>query len=75
MLTVGFSQLRSNLTSVTNRVIDDGEEITVFKRNQPVFKIVPFDDNSTDKSDNSEFVAAADRFINRYESVFERLAK
>ena len=41
MLTVGFSELRANLTSVTNQVIQEGEEITVFKRNQPAFKIVP----------------------------------
>ena len=30
MLTVGFSELRANLTSVTNQVIQEGEEITVF---------------------------------------------
>jgi len=87
MLTVGFSELRANLTSVTNQVIQEGEEITVFKRNQPAFKIVPLGVDST--SDNKEAVAetssetidqekilgAATSFIDRYESVFERLSQ
>ena len=87
MLTVGFSELRANLTSVTNQVIQEGEEITVFKRNQPAFKIVPLGVDST--SDNTEAVAktssktidqekilgAATSFIDRYESVFERLSQ
>ena len=87
MLTVGFSELRANLTSVTNQVIQEGEEITVFKHNQPAFKIVPLGVDST--SDNKEAVAktssetidqekilgAATSFIDRYESVFERLSQ
>ena len=55
MLTVGFSELRANLTSVTNQVIQEGEEITVFKRNQPAFMFVPLGVDSS--SDNKDAVA------------------
>ena len=87
MLTVGYSELRANLTSVPNQVIQERQEITLFKRKQPAFKIVPLGVDST--SDNKEAVAktsseaidqekilgAATSFIDRYESVFERLSQ
>lgn len=74
MLTVGFTELRNNLSAVTNEVMTSGEEVTVFKRNRPAFKIVPLE--TRDRSEAvSDFSAAADRFIDQYESVFERLAQ
>ena len=87
MLTVGFSELRANLTSVTNQVIQEGEEITVFKRNQPAFKIGPLGLDSTSENkeavaetssetiDQEKILGAATSFIDRYESVFERLSQ
>lgn len=43
MVTVAFSELRQNLTQVAERVANDGEEVVVFKRSKPLFKIVPLD--------------------------------
>ena len=41
MLTVAFSELRQNLTQVADKVANEGEEVVVFKRSKPLFKIVP----------------------------------
>ena len=40
-LTASFSEVRQNLTSITDRVAHDQVEVTVFKRSKPVFRIVP----------------------------------
>lgn len=72
MLTVGLSELRSNLAAVTSHVIDEGQEVTVFKRNQPVFKLVPI--RPTPAQDDQTTVDAGMAFIDQYDSVFERLA-
>lgn len=46
MVTVAFSELRQNLTQVANKVANEGEEVLVFKRSKPLFKIVPLDHES-----------------------------
>ena len=43
MVTVAFSELRQNLTQVAEKVANEGEEVVVFKRSKPLFKIVPLD--------------------------------
>ena len=43
MVTVAFSELRQNLTQVADKVANEGEEVVVFKRSKPLFKIVPLD--------------------------------
>ena len=40
MVTVAFSELRQNLTQVAEKVANEGEEVVVFKRSKPLFKIV-----------------------------------
>lgn len=79
MQTIGFTQLRSNLAAVTNQVIETGEEVTVFRRNQPVFKIVPLVPEiqravRVENQPSEDFMNSANDFIDRYESVFDRLA-
>ena len=39
MVTVAFSELRQNLTQVADKVANEGEEVVVFKRSKPLFKI------------------------------------
>lgn len=46
--TTSFSEARRNLTSIADRVANEGVEYTVFKRSKPLFKIVPVSNESAD---------------------------
>lgn len=90
MLTVGLSELRSNLATVTQRVVEDGEEVLVIKHNRPAFKLVPLGLSEKVKSDSDEVLLVKDqsettdkqkwmqlfsKIIDEYPTVFERLAE
>ncbi|MEG0323436.1 MAG: type II toxin-antitoxin system prevent-host-death family antitoxin [Raoultibacter sp.] len=73
-LTASFSEARINFTQITDMVMNDRVQVTVFKRNKPAFKIVPIDADNT--LDIQEKYLAADEDLDReYRDVFERLSK
>ena len=43
-LTASFSEVRQNLTSITNLVATEGVEVTVLKRSKPICRIVPVEE-------------------------------
>ncbi len=69
-VTVSFSEMRTNLTTITNEVINNRIPVTVFKHNKPVFKIVPIE---TDMQ--SIYRAVSDEVDEEYQDLFEALAK
>ncbi len=70
--TVGFSELRANLTSVSDYVMTQQREVTVFKNNKPAFKIVPL---RHPDSMQDAYLAADEELEDEYQDVFEALAK
>ena len=70
--TVGFSELRANLTSVSDYVMTQQREVTVFKNNKPAFKIVPL---RRPDSMQDAYLAADEELEDEYQDVFEALAK
>lgn len=70
-LTASFSDVRSNLSSIADKVMSDHVQVTVFRNNKPVFKIVPVDTVSSGKG----YLALADEVDSEYHDVFEALAR
>lgn len=68
-LTASFTEVRRDLTAVTDRVMRDRVEVTVFKHNKPAFKIVPVGDAQ------DAYLAAAAAGDDEYEDVFEALSR
>ncbi|MCH3968187.1 MAG: type II toxin-antitoxin system prevent-host-death family antitoxin [Atopobiaceae bacterium] len=71
-LTASFTDVRRDLTTITNKVMEDHVSVTVFKHNKPAFKIVPIDEPEAVQSD---YVKAAMEADDEYFDMFERLAK
>lgn len=72
-LTASFSEVRRNLTAITDKVMKDRVQITVIKHNKPAFKIVPIDTNNIDAQ--SAYLAADAELNDEYHDVFEALAR
>lgn len=71
--TASFTDARLKFTQITNLVMNEGVDVTVFKRNKPAFKIVPIrKDNDASRSD---YLAEAADFIDEYEDVLTKLAR
>lgn len=71
-LTASFSDVRRDLTAITDEVMKNRVQVTVFKHNKPAFKIVPIDS----VADSQSLYLAADAALDEeYHDVFEILAK
>lgn len=68
-LTASFSEVRRDLTRVTDLVMEEGVGVTVFKRNRPAFKIVPVADPQ------ERYLSEAAAADEEYFDVFEALAR
>ena len=53
VLTASFSDVRQNLTDITELVASEGVEVTVLKRSKPICRIVPIEETS-ERSGSSE---------------------
>ena len=71
-LTASFSEVRKDLTAITDKVMKDRVSVTVIKYNKPAFKIVPLDPPA-DMQD--AYLVAADETDADYHDVFEALAR
>lgn len=72
LITASFTDVRRDLTTITEKVITDGVQVTVFKRNKPAFKIVPVEP-PTDMQ--LAYLAANTELDREYLDVFEELAQ
>ena len=70
-LTASFSEVRRDLTTITDKVMKDKVSITVIKHNKPAFKIVPIDP----KNPQEAYLEAACGLDDEYYDVFEALAR
>ena len=71
-LTASFSEVRKDLTAITDKVMRDRVSVTVIKHNKPAFKIVPLDPPADMQG---AYLAAADETDADYYDVFEALAR
>ena len=71
-LTASFTEVRKDLTAITDKVMKDRISVTVIKHNKPAFKIVPIE-APADMQD--AYLAAADETDDEYYDVFEALAR
>lgn len=69
METASFSDVRKNLTEISERVARDCVEVTVFKRSKPLFKLVPVGSEPNvrqrTRADVSDTVQADNRSVSR----------
>lgn len=72
-ITASFTDVRRDLTAITDKVMKDGIQVTVFKHNKPAFKIVPIEPLATDMQ--SAYLAASTELDREYHDVFEALAR
>ncbi len=72
-LTASFSEVRRDFTAITDKVMNEKVQVTVFKHNKPAFKIVPIDASS--KNPQEAYFEAACELDDEYHDVFEALAR
>lgn len=71
-LTASFTDVRRDLTAITDKVMRDHVQITVFKHNKPAFKIVPIEP-AIDMQE--AYLAVAAEADDEFHDVFEALAR
>lgn len=71
--TVSLTDARTNFILLTDLVMKEHVAVTVLKRNKPVFKIVPIENEAP--QDMTNYLSAADDLMDEYTDVFEALAK
>lgn len=71
-LTASYTEVRRDLTAITNKVMKDRVQVTVFKHNKPAFKIVPID---TSIDMQSAYLSSDEQLDEEYRDAFEVLAR
>lgn len=73
--TASFTDVRRDFTAITDKVMKDHVQVTVFKHNKPAFKIVPIEPVEFSEDMQDSYLAAADEISDEYYDVFEALVR